>query len=83
MVPSTKQLGRVLRELPAEMTAFLLKSTVNLLQEELPDELNFGHDVSMDTKHILAWVVENNPKAYLSESKRLTKTRQPKAYRYT
>ena len=78
VVPSSKQLGRVLRELPAEMTAFLLKSTVQLLQDELPDNLNFGHDVSMDTKHILAWVVENNPKAYVSESKRLTKTRQPK-----
>jgi hypothetical protein len=32
----------------------------------------------MDTKHILAWVKENNPKAYLKRSERFDKTRQPK-----
>jgi hypothetical protein len=31
----------------------------------------------MDTKHIISWVKENNPKAYVKESDRLDKTRQP------
>lgn len=78
VVPSAKQLGRVLRELPPEMGAFLLQSTVQLLKSDLPDDCNFGQDISMDTKHILAWVKENNPKAYVSEYTRLTKTSQPK-----
>jgi hypothetical protein len=32
----------------------------------------------VDTKHILAYVQENNPKAYVKGSDRLDKTRQPK-----
>ncbi len=36
------------------------------LIEALPDEL-VGDTISLDTKHILAWVRENNPKAYVSE----------------
>jgi hypothetical protein len=31
----------------------------------------------MDTKHIISWVKENNPKAYVKEHDRLDKTRQP------
>ncbi|MBE7471966.1 MAG: hypothetical protein HS114_22755 [Anaerolineales bacterium] len=37
--------------------------------------------ISLDTKHILAWVKENNPKAYVLEGDRLDKTRQPKGDR--
>ena len=43
----------------------------------LPPEINFAEASSMDTKHILAWVKENNPKAYVLEGDRLDKTRQP------
>jgi hypothetical protein len=57
----------------------LLDSTVALLQIELAQlGIRLGQAIAVDTKHILAWVVENNPKAYISESHRLDKTRQPR-----
>jgi len=76
-VPSRKQLGRVLREMDNQMLQFLLSSSVQLIEAELPDEVAFGQEISLDTKHIIAWVKENNPKAYVKESERLDKTRQP------
>lgn len=76
-VPHRKQLGRVLRALDNNMLQFLLSSTLQLIQQELPPEVAFGREISVDTKHIVAWVAENNPKAYLTESQRLNKTRQP------
>lgn len=76
-VPSRKQLGRVLRNLDNQMLQFLLSSTVNLIAQELPAEVAFGQEISMDTKHIVAWVKENNPKAYVKTAERLDKTRQP------
>jgi hypothetical protein len=75
-VPSRKQLGRVLRKLPNACLQFLLTSAVSMLQQELPAEANFGDAVSLDTKHILAWVRENNPKDYVPE--RFNPDRQPK-----
>jgi hypothetical protein len=72
-------LGRVLRDMDNAMLQFLLSSTVSLLAQELPPEVNFGEKVSVDTKHIVAWVKENNPKAYVKTSHRLDKTRQPQA----
>lgn len=80
-VPSRKQLGRVLRDLDNAMLQFLLSRTVHLIAQELPPEVAFGREISMDTKHIVAWVAENNPKAYLQEKDRLDKTRQPKGDR--
>ena len=76
-VPSRKQLGRVLRDLNNEMLQFLLSCTVRLIRHALPPEVDFGREISVDTKHIKAWVAENNPKAYIKESQRLDKTRQP------
>lgn len=76
-VPSRKQLGRVLRNLDNQMLQFLLSSTVTLIAQELPAEVAFGQEISMDTKHIVAWVKENNPKAYVKTAERLDKTRQP------
>jgi hypothetical protein len=55
---------------------FLLKSTVQLLGKALPQEAHFGDEVSLDTKHILAWVKENNPKCFVED--RFDKTKQPK-----
>lgn len=77
-LPCSRHFSRVLRELPNETLQFLLDSTVTVLQTLLPPDLNFGQAVSGDTKHIIAWVEENNPKAYLTEHQRLDKTRQPK-----
>lgn len=75
-LPTHRHLSRVLRTLEPAQLAFLLRATVQLLDLELPDYLHFGKEISLDTKHILAWVRENNPKAYVAN--RFDKTRQPK-----
>jgi len=80
-VPSRKQLGRVLRDLDNAALQFLLDSTVALIASQLPAERRFGDEISLDTKHIVAWVAENNPKAYIKESDRLNKERQPRGDR--
>jgi hypothetical protein len=78
-LPSARHFTRVLRTLPNACLQFLLDDTVRLLQLELADIApHFGQCISLDTKHILAWVQENNPKAYLKNSERYDKTRQPK-----
>ena len=66
-VPSRKQLGRVLRKLDNAALQFLLGGIVNALKEELPPGVNFGDAISVDTKHIIAWVRENNPKDYVHD----------------
>jgi hypothetical protein len=78
-VPSRRQFNRVLRDLPNDACQFLLSSTVQLIRDALPPELaaSFGNVVAGDTKHILAWVKENNPKQYIKEG-RFDPTRQPK-----
>jgi hypothetical protein len=75
-LPSRRQLGRVLRELDNAAAQFLLDSAVQLLRQELPAELAFGEVIALDTKHILAWVKENNPKQYVED--RYDKAKQPK-----
>jgi hypothetical protein len=77
-VPSRRQLGRVLRELDNAAAQFLLDGTVKLIWQELPADLrgSFGDVISLDTKPIIAWVKENNLKAYVAE--RYDKTSQPK-----
>lgn len=77
-VPTRRRFGAVVRTLPRPALQFLLDSTVTLLRETLPAEVaaTFGQTVSGDTKHILAWVKENNPKAFIKEG-RYDKTRQP------
>jgi len=75
-LPTARHFTRMLRILPNAALQWLLDDTVRLLQVELrgiaPD---FGHIISLDTKHILAWVKENNPKAYVTD--RFDKTKQP------
>lgn len=76
-LPSRKQLGRVLRELPNEAAQFLLTGTVHLLQTELGPDLQLGEAISLDTKHIIAWVRENNLKTFVRD--RYDKSKQPAA----
>lgn len=78
-LPTPRHFTRMLREMPNSVLQFLLDSTVTLLQTEL-QQVNFtlGQAISIDTKHIVADVIENNPKAWLKISDRLDKTRQPK-----
>ena len=75
-LPSRKHLGRVLRELPNASLQVLLSSSVTLIQDALPPDVNFGDTVAVDTKHIIAWVKQNNPKAYVKD--RFDKHCQPK-----
>ena len=68
-LPTPRHFSRVLRELPNEKLQWLLDGTVSLLQAALPEECAFGREISLDTKHIIAWVRENNPKAYIGEGR--------------
>ena len=73
-LPSARHFTRMLRQMPNAKGQFLLDDTVQLLQSELQSVCKgFGQVTSLDTKHILAWVKENNPKAYVSD--RYDKTR--------
>jgi hypothetical protein len=76
-LPTHRHFTRMLRTMPNETLQFLLDSTVTLLHNALPKDANFGHTISLDTKHILAWVKENNPKAFLTNDERYDKTQQP------
>jgi hypothetical protein len=73
---SSRQFSRVLRTLDNAALQFLLDGTVHIIGDELPDDVNdFGDMISGDTKHIIAWVKENNPKAYIKD--RYDKNKQP------
>ena len=78
-LPTQRHLTRMLRVIPNPVLQFLLDSSVSLLQAELKAVgVTLGQAISIDTKHILACVEENNPKAYVKLADRLDKTRQPK-----
>ncbi len=76
-VPSRRQLCRVLRTLTPAALTFLLTSTVHLIRDALPTdpEAPFGDLIAGDTKHIVAWVKENNPNRHAPD--RANKTVQP------
>ena len=77
-LPTARHFTRMLRKLPNAVCQYLLDETVHLLQTELcPVAPDFGQAISLDTKHILAWVKENNPKAYVKE--RYAKDHPPSA----
>lgn len=77
-LPSARHFTRMLRRVPHDILQWLLDQTVRLIQVELATEVDdFGQTVSLDTKHILAWVKENNPKAYLLRKDRYDKNKQP------
>jgi hypothetical protein len=78
-LPTHRHFTRMLREMPNTVFQFVLDSSVALLQAELQAVgITLGEAISLDTKHILAYVQENNPKTYVKVSDRLDKTRQPK-----
>lgn len=76
-LPTHRHFTHMLRTTPNTILQILLDRTVALLNEALPAEVNFGQAISLDTKHILAWVKENNPKAYLRRKDRYDKNKQP------
>lgn len=76
-LPTQRHLTRMLRTMPNPVLQGLLDSTVALLQAELSEVgIRLGESISLDTKHIIAWVEENNPKAYVED--RYNKDKQPK-----
>jgi hypothetical protein len=75
-LPSSRQFNRILRTLPNPALQFLLDGTLRLIDHELPDDVNLGQVVAGDTKHIIAFVKENNPKVYIED--RYDKNNQPK-----
>jgi hypothetical protein len=75
-LPTPRHFTRLLRQRPNAHLQCLLDETVRLLQAELATEVDdFGHAISTDTKHILAWVRQNNPKDYVPD--RFAKAKQP------
>lgn len=76
-LPTHRHFTRMLRTIPNTLLQPLLDSTVARLQDALPPEVKFGEAISLDTKHILAWVKENNPKAFLTGNDRYDKAKQP------
>ena len=77
-LPTHRHFTRLLRHTPNAVLQLLLDSSLALLQAEFKElGITFGQCIAMDTKHIVAWVKENNPKAYI-KSGRYDKTQQPK-----
>ncbi len=75
-LPTPRHLTQLLRQVPNVALQFLLASSVQLLLAELVEcEVPPVECVSLDTKHILAWVKENNPKTYVPD--RFNKEKQP------
>lgn len=75
-LPTHRHLTFLLRQMPNAALQYLLDSSVQLLQAELCQRgLKMGDCVSLDTKHVIAWVKENNPKAYVQD--RFNKDHQP------
>jgi hypothetical protein len=71
-VPTARHLGRKLRRLAPATLRALLAGTVADLAHEIP---GLGETISIDVKHIYAYVKENNPKQYVKE--RYNPERQP------
>ena len=73
-LPTQRHFSRKLSEIPNDVLQNLLDAQVVELQSHFGE--HFGQVVSFDTKHILSWVKENNPKAYVKNG-RFDKTKQP------
>jgi hypothetical protein len=75
-LPTQRHLTHMLRQIPNAALQFLLADSVRLILAELRQVgIEAGDCISLDTKHIIAWVKENNPKAYVED--RYNKSKQP------
>ncbi len=75
-LPDQRHFSRLLHKAPNHCFQFLLTSSIQVLLAEFARRnVNIPDIISLDTKHILAWVKENNPKAYIEG--RFDKTKQP------
>ena len=64
-LPTQRHFTRLLRTMPNTVPKFLLAASVAAILQVLADTncANVAQTISLDTKHIIAWVKENNPKA--------------------
>lgn len=75
-LPTQRHLTQMLRDISNLSLQFILDQSIFLLLAEFAAlGLSVGDCISLDTKHIIAWVKENNPKAYVSD--RFNKYKQP------
>jgi hypothetical protein len=75
-LPTQRHLTQMARDISNLSLQFILDQSVTLLLAEFAAlGLCVGECISLDTKHIIAWVKENNPKAYVRE--RFNKHKQP------
>jgi len=75
-LPTARHFTSMLRTQPNCGPQFLLDETVAALRTALqPYVKGFGQVISLDTKHILAWVKENNRKTHVED--RFDKQRHP------
>ncbi len=75
-LPTQRHLTQMARDISNLSLQFLLDQSVALLLAEFAAlGLHVGECISLDTKHIIAWVKENNPKAYVAQ--RFDKHKQP------
>lgn len=75
-LPTQRHLTQMTRDLSNLSLQFILDQSIALLLAEFSAMgLSVGDCISLDTKHIIAWVKENNPKAYVQE--RYNKFKQP------
>jgi len=66
-LPTERHFTRMLQLLPRDTLQFLLNDSIQLIGAELAVRgITWGDCISLDTKHIIAWVQENNPKAYVA-----------------
>jgi hypothetical protein len=75
-VPCDRWLRHKQQTLDNTLLQALLRETVQALQQEIP---GLGDTLAVDVKHIYAWVIENNPKAYVAT--RYDPERQPRGDR--
>lgn len=73
-LPTRQHMSHMLANIPNEHLQNLLSCQVAALQKAVGN--SFGDVISLDTSVIIAWVKENNPKAYIKEG-RFDKTEQP------
>lgn len=67
-LPTPRHFSHLLRKLPNTALQFLLADSTQLIRRQLAIQgcQGSGDCIALDTKHILAWVKENNPKTYLA-----------------
>lgn len=76
-LPTERHMARLLRQTSNVVFQSLFVNSVHLLFREFTRQgIPMNDCISLDTKHILAWVKENNPKAYVDQ--RYKKDLQPK-----